>query len=88
MNGVRVIAGIVMLKALLKEAKQRKLIPEELILDLIFMKQTWFINNKLITACKQYCLAADATQANIACTQIVMGKLKHHRGSKKAVLHK
>jgi hypothetical protein len=29
-----------------------------------------------ITACKQYCLAAGATQGNIAYTQNVSGKLK------------
>jgi hypothetical protein len=29
-----------------------------------------------ITACKQYCLAAGATQGNIAYTQNVMPKLK------------
>jgi len=28
----------------------------------------------LITACKQYCLAAGATQGNIAYTQTVSGK--------------
>jgi hypothetical protein len=32
-------------------------------------------NNSLpVTACKQYCLAAGATQGNIAYTQTVMGK--------------
>ena len=30
----------------------------------------------LVTACKQYCLAAGATQGNIAYTQTVKGKLK------------
>jgi hypothetical protein len=29
-------------------------------------------NGQLITACKQYCLAAGATQGNIAYTQTVM----------------
>jgi len=33
-------------------------------------------DNLLITACKQYCLAAGATQGNIAYTQTVMGKFK------------
>jgi hypothetical protein len=31
-----------------------------------------------LTACKQYCLAAGATQGNIACTQTVIGKLNRH----------
>ena len=31
-----------------------------------------------LTACKQYCLAAGATQGNIAYTQNVMGKLIRH----------
>ena len=30
-----------------------------------------------ITACKQYCLAAGATQGNIAYTQTVIGKFKN-----------
>ncbi|MFM7759115.1 MAG: hypothetical protein ACKO6J_09290 [Crocinitomicaceae bacterium] len=33
-----------------------------------------------LTACKQYCLAAGATQGNIAYTQTVMGKLYRHSG--------
>jgi hypothetical protein len=37
--GVRVIADIVMLRVLLKDEQQRKLILEELIMDLIFMNQ-------------------------------------------------
>jgi len=41
-------------------------------------------NNQPITACKQYCLAAGATQGNIAYTQTVMGNLKRHSGSRKA----
>ena len=32
-----------------------------------------------ITACKQYCLAAGATQGNIAYTQTVMRQLKKRR---------
>jgi hypothetical protein len=32
------------------------------------------ITRQLITACKQYCLAAGATQGNIAYTQNVIGK--------------
>jgi len=37
-----------------------------------------------ITACKQYCLAAGATQGNIAYTQTVMGKaMKRHSGQNK-----
>ena len=37
-----------------------------------------------ITACKQYCLAAGATQGNIAYTQTVMGKLKKPNSSRQA----
>ena len=33
----------------------------------------------LITACNQYCLAAGATQGNIAYTQNVMGKLNKNQ---------
>jgi len=32
-----------------------------------------------LTACKQYCLAAGATQGNIAYTQTVMGNPKRQR---------
>jgi hypothetical protein len=34
------------------------------------------IRNQPLTACKQYCLAAGATQGNIAYKQNVKGKLK------------
>jgi hypothetical protein len=34
------------------------------------------MNGQPLTACKQYCLAAGATQGNIAYTQTVTGYLK------------
>ena len=34
------------------------------------------MNYQPVTACKQYCLAAGATQGNIAYTRTVMGKLE------------
>jgi hypothetical protein len=34
------------------------------------------VDKQLLTAFKQYCLAAGATQGNIAYTQNVMGKFK------------
>jgi hypothetical protein len=44
----------------------------------------FLIVNQPITACKQYCLAAGATQGNIAYTQTVMGKFKkRYRHSRK-----
>jgi len=33
------------------------------------------INNEPLTACKQYCLAAGATQGNIAYTRTVSGQI-------------
>ena len=42
----------------------------------IFDIQAKSICKRPITACKQYCLAAGATQGNIAYTQNVKGKLK------------
>lgn len=36
-----------------------------------------------ITACKQYCLAAGATQGNIACAQTVIGDFKNNTTTKK-----
>jgi hypothetical protein len=48
------------------------------------IKNSSFRNGKFIgqplTACKQYCFTAGATQGNIAYTQTVMGKLKRHSG--------
>jgi len=34
------------------------------------------VKHQAVTACKQYCLAAGATQGNIAYTQTVTGKRK------------
>jgi hypothetical protein len=41
------------------------------------------MGNKPITACKQYCLAAGATQDNIAYTQTVMGKFMKRQSNGK-----
>ncbi len=45
-----------------------------------FSIHSGYMNNQPITACKQYCLAAGATQGKIAYTQTVMGKLNRHGG--------
>ena len=49
----------------------------------IFDIQAKSICKRPITACKQYCLAAGATQGNIAYTQTVMGKFMKRKPIRK-----
>jgi hypothetical protein len=48
-----------------------------------FSIHSGYMNNQPITACKQYCLAAGATQGKIAYTQTVGGNIKKHYKLKK-----